>query len=120
MPKVAVHFPDEEHRREKMEFAFAPREGDAISMLVGGSPQLYRVTDAWHRPRADAEGAGYHCHGGGAAPVLSRSSQPQSLSGGGSFRNCSAARAAGAAPVRRGDPGYGRHLDRDGDGVGCE
>ena len=30
------------------------------------------------------------------------------------------ARAAGAAPVRRGDPGYGRHLDRDGDGVGCE
>ncbi|WP_232807054.1 excalibur calcium-binding domain-containing protein [Geodermatophilus chilensis] len=29
-------------------------------------------------------------------------------------------RAAGAAPVRVGDPGYGRHLDRDGDGVGCE
>ncbi|MGW2204492.1 excalibur calcium-binding domain-containing protein [Streptomyces sp. NPDC001774] len=21
---------------------------------------------------------------------------------------------------RFGDPGYGRHLDRDGDGVGCE
>jgi hypothetical protein len=36
------------------------------------------------------------------------------------FRNCSDARAAGAAPVRAGDPGYGRHLDRDGDGVGCE
>ncbi|MFN3667882.1 MAG: excalibur calcium-binding domain-containing protein [Brevundimonas sp.] len=31
-----------------------------------------------------------------------------------------AARAAGAAPVRRGDPGYGRHLDRDNDGVGCK
>ncbi|GGQ21987.1 excalibur calcium-binding domain-containing protein [Streptomyces roseolilacinus] len=43
-------------------------------------------------------------------------------SGGGSvfYDNCSAARAAGAAPVRLGDPGYGRHLDRDGDGVGCE
>ncbi|MGX1682452.1 excalibur calcium-binding domain-containing protein, partial [Streptomyces althioticus] len=42
--------------------------------------------------------------------------------GGGSayYENCSAARAAGAAPVRIGDPGYGRHLDRDGDGVGCE
>lgn len=37
-----------------------------------------------------------------------------------SFANCSEARAAGAAPVRQGDPGYGRHLDRDGDGVGCE
>ncbi|KQY51579.1 hypothetical protein ASD30_19610 [Nocardioides sp. Root140] len=36
------------------------------------------------------------------------------------FKNCDAARAAGAAPVRRGDPGYGSHLDRDGDGVGCE
>ncbi|WP_209307523.1 excalibur calcium-binding domain-containing protein [Geodermatophilus sp. DF01_2] len=36
------------------------------------------------------------------------------------YDNCSAARAADAAPVRVGDPGYGRHLDRDGDGVGCE
>lgn len=36
------------------------------------------------------------------------------------YRDCSAARAAGAAPVRAGDPGYARHLDRDGDGVGCE
>ncbi|WP_331714492.1 excalibur calcium-binding domain-containing protein [Auraticoccus cholistanensis] len=36
------------------------------------------------------------------------------------YENCDAARAAGAAPVRTGDPGYGRHLDRDGDGVGCE
>ncbi|MDG4790700.1 excalibur calcium-binding domain-containing protein [Micromonospora sp. WMMD1102] len=36
------------------------------------------------------------------------------------YKNRSAVRAAGAAPIRRGDPGYGRHLDRDGDGVGCE
>ncbi|MGD6980198.1 MULTISPECIES: GmrSD restriction endonuclease domain-containing protein [Citricoccus] len=36
------------------------------------------------------------------------------------FKNCTGARAAGAAPVRLGDPGYARHLDRDGDGVGCE
>ena len=43
-------------------------------------------------------------------------------SGGGSayYRNCDAARAAGAAPVHAGDPGYSRKLDRDGDGVGCE
>ncbi|THA85411.1 excalibur calcium-binding domain-containing protein [Streptomyces sp. A0592] len=37
-----------------------------------------------------------------------------------SYNNCAAVRAAGAAPIRRGDPGYGRHLDRDGDGVACE
>jgi TolA-binding protein len=36
------------------------------------------------------------------------------------YENCDAARAAGAAPVRRGDPGYAPHLDRDNDGVGCE
>jgi hypothetical protein len=36
------------------------------------------------------------------------------------YSNCSEARAAGAAPVRRGDPGYGGHLDADDDGVGCE
>ena len=36
------------------------------------------------------------------------------------YDNCTAARNAGAAPVRVGDPGYGPHLDRDGDGVGCE
>lgn len=36
------------------------------------------------------------------------------------YANCSAARAAGAAPVYAGQPGYGSHLDRDGDGIGCE
>ena len=36
------------------------------------------------------------------------------------YKNCTAARAAGAAPVHRGDPGYASHLDRDNDGVGCE
>ena len=36
------------------------------------------------------------------------------------LQNCAAARAAGAAPVHAGDPGYGSHLDRDGDGTGCE
>ncbi|WP_211275298.1 excalibur calcium-binding domain-containing protein [Actinoplanes rectilineatus] len=35
------------------------------------------------------------------------------------YENCAAVRAAGAAPIRRGDPGYARHLDRDGDGEGC-
>ncbi|MEU0411137.1 excalibur calcium-binding domain-containing protein [Streptomyces griseorubiginosus] len=36
------------------------------------------------------------------------------------YENCDEARAAGAAPLYRGDPGYGPHLDRDGDGVACE
>lgn len=36
------------------------------------------------------------------------------------FANCAAARAAGAAPLHRGDPGYRAGLDRDGDGIACE
>ncbi|CCQ14441.1 putative uncharacterized protein [Rhodococcus sp. AW25M09] len=36
------------------------------------------------------------------------------------YKNCDAARAAGAAPVYRGDYGFGQHLDRDNDGIGCE
>lgn len=72
-------------------------------------------------------GTGYHCHRG-SKPAKSTPSRntarPLGLSApgssGGAYANCSEARAAGASPVRRGQPGYGPHLDRDGDGVGCE
>jgi hypothetical protein len=36
------------------------------------------------------------------------------------YANCAAVRAAGAAPIHRGEPGYSRKLDRDGDGIACE
>ena len=36
------------------------------------------------------------------------------------YPNCKKAKAAGAAPLYRGDPGYREELDRDGDGVACE
>ena len=74
-------------------------------------------------------GTGYHCHNGGgataapaSAPATTRSSAPPSRPSGGSvyYQNCSAARAAGAAPIRRGEPGYASKLDRDNDGVACE
>lgn len=89
-----------------------------------------------HRNRATGD---YHCHRGGSGPAASSAwagsgnrRAPNTLvpahaaparprqGGGAAFANCAAARAAGAAPVRRGDPGYGPHLDRDNDGVGCE
>ncbi|MFF1254813.1 excalibur calcium-binding domain-containing protein [Pseudarthrobacter sp. NPDC058329] len=38
----------------------------------------------------------------------------------GAYPNCSAAAAAGAFNIAIGTPGYGPHLDSDGDGVGCE
>jgi Excalibur calcium-binding domain len=36
------------------------------------------------------------------------------------YQYCDEARAAGAAPMHRGHPGYRAELDRDGDGVACE
>lgn len=36
------------------------------------------------------------------------------------YKNCKAAKAAGAAPLYQGQPGYRSALDRDGDGVACE
>ncbi|WP_308204996.1 excalibur calcium-binding domain-containing protein, partial [Frankia tisae] len=38
----------------------------------------------------------------------------------GSYPSWAAARAAGVAPLHRGDPGYAARLDRDNDGIACE
>lgn len=35
------------------------------------------------------------------------------------YANCAAAKAAGAAPLHKGDPGYSLKLDRDKDGIAC-
>lgn len=40
--------------------------------------------------------------------------------GGVYYQNCAAVRAAGKAPLHRGDPGYSSKLDRDHDGIACE
>lgn len=52
-----------------------------------------------------------------AAPAPAPAPRPQSAF---QYKNCTEARDAGAAPVYRGDYGYGPHLDRDNDGIGCE
>lgn len=63
----------------------------------------------------DRKRGGRHCHRGASPPPRAKR-----LSGNVYYPNCAAARAAGAAPVRRGDPCFAPHLDRDGDGIGCE
>jgi Excalibur calcium-binding domain len=45
---------------------------------------------------------------------------PAPPAGGVSNRNCTAPCAAVQAPIMRGQPGYSRKLDRDGDGIACE
>ena len=55
-------------------------------------------------------------------PVAPVPEQPAPVNNGGGvyYKNCAAVRAAGAAPLYRGQPGYGTHLDSDGDGIACE
>lgn len=67
-----------------------------------------------------SEPACYDSIEGSPKPAATQNAAPLIGSGSTFFRNCSEARAAGAAPVRRGDPGYSAKLDRDGDGIGCE
>ena len=62
----------------------------------------------------------YHCHRGAERPSAPARLTSGRQSAGSAYANCTAARAAGAANIRRGEPGYGEHLDRDGDGVACE
>lgn len=59
----------------------------------------------------------YHCH---RAPTRAPERSQRVRGGAAYFPNCAAARAAGAAPIRAGEPGYRSGLDRDGDGVACE
>jgi len=105
-----------------------------LAVMAAGS----MATPVWAHPGGlnaegchnDRKNGGYHCHRGGGSSNRSNANleQPRAFVGAGAgagtrsryYANCSEARAAGAAPIRRGQPGYGAHLDRDGDGVACE
>jgi hypothetical protein len=93
-----------------------------VASLVGPAPAVAHggglAADGCHN---DRKNGGRHCHRGSNAGA--EAAAPRQTGGGGRgvyYANCSAARAAGAAPVYRGEPGYASHLDRDNDGVGCE
>ena len=55
------------------------------------------------------------------APPVTRFAPPSPARPSGVYyRNCKEAWAAGAAPFRRGEPGYRPEMDGDGDGIACE
>lgn len=82
-----------------------------------------------HGCHTDRRTGSYHCHRATTsadsvsqrrAPASSEPAPARAVPAVRAYANCTEARAAGAAPLRRGDPGYGPHLDRDNDGIGCE
>ncbi|WP_018349112.1 excalibur calcium-binding domain-containing protein [Longispora albida] len=88
------------------------------AVRAAGKAPLYRNSPGY-RAALDADNDGIACEtdtntggggtgggGGGSAPVY--------------YANCDAVRAAGKAPLYRGQPGYRDALDRDKDGIACE
>jgi len=76
--------------------ACAPSDDTAPLQLVGSTPRPAATARATPEPAAPAP----------AVEVY--------------YENCDAVRAAGQAPLSRGDPGYRAGLDRDDDGSACE
>lgn len=82
----------------------------AATCVIGGQ----RIGDAL-RAAGGREG------GNGAGTVIGLpGGRASGVASGAMYRSCAAARAAGAAPMRRGQPGYNPDLDGDRDGIACE
>jgi hypothetical protein len=89
---------------------------DGIERATAGPPAASPTAAATGQPR----------YPGVAYPTVPVSPVPSTVtptavaSASGYYGSCAAAEAAGAAPLRRGRPGYRPELDRDGDGVACD
>lgn len=102
-----------------------------ILIFVIFSLTIFSIESLAHGGRLNASGChndrkngGYHCHRNRASSKNDSRYNLTPPKGNAEakwvFKNCAEARAAGAAPVYASDPRYGKHLDRDGDGIGCE
>jgi hypothetical protein len=90
-------------------------EHDAMARVLSNCPTLAAPTELGT--------ATIHLAPQHAAPPTTQRPTPQPIPTSADnvyYPNCDAARAAGAAPIYRGQPGYSARLDRDGDGVACE
>nr|WP_304608764.1 excalibur calcium-binding domain-containing protein [Glycomyces amatae] len=121
-PEPTTEEAAEEEREEAEEVYY---ENCDAARDAGVAP-LYEDEDGY-RSGLDGDGDGEACEdssssggGGGSGGDDSGGGDDDDDDGGVYYENCDAARAAGAAPVYAGHPGYGSHLDRDGDGVACE
>jgi hypothetical protein len=89
-------------------------EHDAMVAVLGSCPGQRVPRDLTHAPTTVNQNIT------GPSEPNAPASKSGSGAGGVYYQNCAAVRAAGAAPLYAGQPGYSRKLDRDGDGIACE
>lgn len=70
--------------------------------------------EAGYRKELDPNGNGIACDASLAEP------RGEGTGSGAYYQDCDAARAAGAALLKRGEPGYRKELDPNGNGVACD
>ena len=98
-----------------------------LSVILGASVIFAPTLATAHSGRTAADGChndkkagSRHCHGTKSKP---KKYVPKASYQGTSnvyYPNCTAARKAGKSNIRRGEAGYGAHLDPDGDEIACE
>ncbi len=83
-----------------------------IAFVAVLAPILAHAAPAGHKPNAGHKPQQQQAGADGQTPK----DQPSTVH----YRSCAEVRAAEAAPLHSGDPGYSHRLDRDGDGIACE
>jgi hypothetical protein len=94
-------------------------EHDAIASILATCPGQPLPTGAAVPPVAVSSGGQAAAAAPAPAAPVPAAPAPAAPAAG-PFANCTAAWAAGAAPLHIGDPGYAPKLDGDGDGIACE
>lgn len=108
-------------RRGEVEQLLAERaEAERLSQEEAARQAAAEAAAAAEAQRLAAEEAARQAAAAASSSGSSGTGGSGSSGGSAYYSNCSAARAAGAAPLYAGDPGYRSGLDRDRDGVACE
>ncbi|WP_052410086.1 thermonuclease family protein [Paenibacillus durus] len=96
---------------------------NCTAVRAAGADPLYKG-DPGYRSALDRDGDGIACETSSSSSSSTDSGSEQTITEPQTdnvyYKNCTAVRNAGAAPIYAGEPGYSRKLDRDGDGVACE
>jgi hypothetical protein len=91
-------------------------DGSPVGHVITADTVPYTLPPLMSAAEFDAQQPGSDS----VATVTTPRARPLPAASGWSYRNCAQTRAAGAAPLYAGQPGYGLHMDGDGDSIACE